>query len=115
MLCVYKKGVCGLKIIVMRRKIFFVFIVLMIFFLVLFLLIINVLVVIIYKMMIMVDVNVCVVDNIKGKVIGFYKKGIMVIFIVKIKNNWYKMIYKGKVGYVLGKCVIIYKVFVVIM
>lgn len=55
------------------------------------------------------DVNIRTTDNTKGKVIGFYKNGTTVTFTAKTKNNWYKTIYKGKVGYVSGKCVITYK------
>lgn len=55
------------------------------------------------------DVNIRTTDNTKGKIIGLYKKGTTVTFTAKTKNNWYKTTYKGKVGYVSGKCVTTYK------
>lgn len=92
-----------------EKKDFFAFIALMISFSVLFLPTTNASAATTYKMTTTADVNVRAADNTKGKVIGFYKKGTTVTFTAKTKNNWYKTTYKGKVGYVSGKCVTTYK------
>ncbi|MBC1376246.1 SH3 domain-containing protein [Listeria sp. FSL L7-0091] len=98
-----------MKIIAARRKIFFALIALIISFSVLFLPTNSALAATTYKMTTTADVNVRTTDSTSGKVIGFYKKGTTITFTAKTKNNWYKTSYKGKTGYVSGKCVTTYK------
>lgn len=62
-----------------------------------------------YKMITTVSANIRTSDNTKAKVIGSYKKGFVKTFTGKTKNNWYKTSYKGKTGYVSGKCLTTYK------
>lgn len=62
-----------------------------------------------YKMVTTVSVNIRTGDSVKHKKIGAYKKGFVKTFIGKTKKNWYKTVYKGKVGYVSGKCLTTYK------
>lgn len=63
-------------------------------------------------MVIIVSFNVCLINLIFGKVIGWFKSNIKFKVIVKILNNWYWFSFKGKNGYVFGKYV---KVVIVVL
>ncbi|TDR53087.1 SH3 domain-containing protein [Listeria rocourtiae] len=62
-----------------------------------------------YKMTTTVESNIRTGDSVKYAIIGYYKAGTTVTFNAKTKNNWYRITYKGKVGYVSGKCLAPYK------
>lgn len=62
-----------------------------------------------YKMTTTVESNIRTGDSVKYAIIGYYKAGTTVTFTGKTANNWYRITYKGKVGYVSGKCLAPYK------
>ncbi|MBC1374198.1 SH3 domain-containing protein [Listeria sp. FSL L7-1699] len=49
------------------------------------------------------NLNIRLTDNTKGKVIGWYKNKTKIQVLAKTANNWYRVNYKGKKGYVSGR------------